>query len=295
MTVSADDIYLQRCQEAAVATRKLADLRAFFAYDEYDPSASSALDGLELDACRLMSEFLVNPFTPVDWTGLLNNLEQLRLEAIEVYNADVLDLPVIDALVAVCLDEPIALEVRMEIDDPSIVDTREVHAEPYGKVRNHSRRHVSDRLSQLLGEPTFNRRICRGAEEAAVAAIAGCKSLRQCRVALGQAGLQRLYPNLAYLRAFDGHPTPTITTAEFKALVTRTLQLVTVSAQYRRSNGWTKTTDRSFYGSYAILALPEIFDSARAADIAEFITQHEPRPPPVTVDELRAAVAAAER
>ena len=51
--------------------------------------------------------------------------------------------------------------------------------------------------------------------------------------------------------------------------------------------------DRSFYGSYAILALPEIFDSARAADIATFITQHEPRPPPVTVDELRAAVAAA--
>ena len=181
MTVSADDIYLQRCQEAAVATRKLADLRAFFASDEYDPSASSALDGLELDACRLMSEFLVNPFTPVDWTGLLNNLEQLRLEAIEVYNADVLDLPVIDALVAVCLDEPIAPEVRMEIDDPSIVDTREVHAEPYGKVRNHSRRHVSDRLSQLLGEPTFNRRICRGAEEAAVATIAGYKTLKQCR------------------------------------------------------------------------------------------------------------------
>ena len=183
----------------------------------------------------------------------------------------------------------------MEIDDPSIVDTREVHPEPYGKVRNHSRRHVPDRLAQLLGEPTFNRRLCRGAEEAAVAAIAGCKSLKQCRVALGQAGLQRLYPNLAYLRTFDGHPTPAVTSAEFKALVTRTLQLVTVSLDYRRKNGWTKTTDRSFYGSYAILALPEIFDSARAADIAEFITQHEPRPPPVTVEELRAAVAAAER
>jgi hypothetical protein len=292
MTVSADDIYLQRCQEAAVATRKLADLRAFFASDEYDPTAISALDGLELDACRLMSEFLVNPYTPVDWHPLLNNLEQLRLEAIEVYNADVLDLPVIDLR---CLDEPIAPEVPMEVDDPSIVDTREVHAEPYGKARNHSRRHVSDRLSQLLGEPTFNRRICRGAEEAAAAAIAGYRTLKQCRVALGHAGLQRLYPNLAYLRTFDGHPTPKISQVEFKALVVRTLQLVTVSADYRRRNGWTKTTDRSFYGSYAILALPEIFDSARAADIAEFITQHEPRPPPVTVDELRAAVAAAER
>ena len=91
---------IRRCQEAAGATRKLADLRAFFSCDIYAPEASSALDGLELDACRLMSGFLVNPFTPVDWTGLLNNLEQLRLEAIEVYNADVLDLPVIDALVA---------------------------------------------------------------------------------------------------------------------------------------------------------------------------------------------------
>jgi hypothetical protein len=292
MTVSADDIYLQRCQEAAVATRKLADLRAFFAGDEYAPMASSMLDGLELDACRMMSEFIISPYTPVDWTGLLNALEQLRMEAIEVYNADVLDLPEIGLN---SLEEPIAPEVPMEIDDPSIVDTREVHPEPYGKVRNHSRRHVSDRLSQLLGEPTFNRRLCRGAEEAAVAAIAGCKSLKQCRVALGQAGLQRLYPNLAYLRTFDGHPTPAVTSAEFKALVTRTLQLVTVSLDYRRKNGWTKTTDRSFYGSYAILALPEIVDSARAADIAEFITKHEPRPPPVTVEELRAAVAAAER
>ena len=277
-----DDIYLQRCQEAAVATRKLADLRAFFSCM---PEATSMLDGLELDACRLMSEFLVNPFMPVDWRPLLNNLDQLRLDAIKIYNADVLDLPAF----AGCL---IASQ-PMEPDDPSIVDTREVHAEPYGKVRNHSRRHVSDRLSQLLGEPTFNRRLCCNVEAAAVAAIAGYKTLKQCRVALSEAGLQRLYPNLAYLRTFDGHPTPTITAAEFKALVSRTLQLVTVSAQYRRSNGWTKTTDRSFYGSYAILALPEIFDSARAADIATFITQHEPRPPPVTVDELRAAVAAA--
>jgi hypothetical protein len=290
--MNADDIYLQRCQEAAVATRKLADLRAFFSCDIYAPEATSALDGLELDACRLMTEFLVNPYTPINWSPLINALEQLRMEAIEVYNADVLDLPFID----LCrLDEKMEI-IEIEDDvDPSIVDTREVHAEPYGKVRNHSRRHVSDRLSQLLGEPTFNRRICRGAEGAAVAAIAGYETLKQCRVALGHAGLQRLYPNLAYLRTFDGHPTPTITTAEFKALVTRTLQLVTVSAQYRRSNGWTKTTDRSFYGSYAILALPEIVDSARAADIAEFIAQHEPRPPPVTVDELRAAVAAAER
>ena len=173
--------------------------------------------------------------------------------------------------------------------------SREAHAEPYGRPRNHSRRHVSDRLSQLLGEETFNRRLCRGKESAALAAIIGYKTLKQCRVALSEAGLQKLYPNLAYLRTLDGHPTPAITAAEFKALVSRTLQLVTVSAQYRRSNGWTKTTDRSFYGSYAILALPEIFNSARAADIATFITQHEPRPPPVSVDELRAAVAAAER
>ena len=291
--MNSDDIYYQRCQEAAVATRKLADLRAFFSCDIYSPEATSALDGLELDACRMMSEFIVNPYTPIDWHPIISALEQLRIEAIEVYNADIMDLPEIDLR---CLNEKIeTIEISDDDVDLSIVDTREVHAEPYGKVRNHSRRHVSDRLSQLLGEPTFNRRICRGAEEAAAAAIAGYRTLKQCRVALGQAGLQRLYPNLAYLRAFDGHPTPTITTAEFKALVTRTLQLVTVSAQYRRSNGWTKTTDRSFYGSYAILALPEIFDSARAADIAEFITQHEPRPPPVTVDELRAAVAAAER
>ena len=70
--MNADDIYLQRCQEAAVATRKLADLRAFFACDIYSPEATSALDGLELDACRLMSEFLVNPYTPVDWKPLIN-------------------------------------------------------------------------------------------------------------------------------------------------------------------------------------------------------------------------------
>jgi len=280
-----DDIYLQRCQEAAVATRKLADLRAFFM--AADPGAISALDGLELDACCLMSEFLVNPFMPVDWHPLLNNLDQLRLNAIEIYNADVLDLPEIDLTAKI-------IEKYDDID-PSIVDTREVHAEPYGRARNHSRRHVSDRLSQLLGEETFNRRLCRGKESAALAAIIGYKTLKQCRVALSEAGLQKLYPNLAYLRTLDGHPTPTITAAEFKALVSRTLQLVTVSAQYRRSNGWTKTTDRSFYGSYAILALPEIFNSARAADIATFITQHEPRPPPVSVDELRAAVAAAER
>jgi hypothetical protein len=292
--MNADDIYLQRCQEAAVATRKLADLRAFFACDIYSPEATSALDGLELDACRLMSEFLVNPYTPVDWKPLISTLEQLRMEAIDVYNADVLDLPEIDLH---HLDERMIETIEISDDDvdSSIVNQDEVHAEPYGKARNHSRRHVSDRLSQLLGEPTFNRRICRGAEEAAAAAIAGYRTLKQCRVALGHAGLQRLYPNLAYLRTFDGHPTPKISQVEFKALVVRTLQLVTVSADYRRRNGWTKTTDRSFYGSYAILALPEIFDSARAADIAEFITQHEPRPPPVTVDELRAAVAAAER
>jgi hypothetical protein len=294
--MNADDIYLQRCQEAAVATRKLADLRAFFSCDIYSPEATSALDGLELDACRLMSEFLVNPYTPVDWKPLINTLEQLRMEAIDVYNADVLDLPEIDMH---CLDSDEKMIETIEISDddvdPSIVNQDEVHAEPYGRARNHSRRHVSDRLAQLLGEETFNRRLCRGKESAALAAITGIKSLKQCRIALSEAGLQKLYPNMAYLRSFDGYPCPKVSAVEFRRLVSRTLQLVTVSAHYRRSNGWTKTTDRSFYGSYAILALPEIFDSARAADIAEFITQHEPRPPPVTVDELRAAVAAAER
>jgi hypothetical protein len=287
-----DDIYYRRCQEAAVATRKLADLRSFFADDHYDPMASSALDGLEFDTCRTLSGFLANPWMPIDWEPLLNTLEQLRIDAIEKYNADVLDLP--DINVEHLDDNATIQEPVMEVDS-SIVDTREVHAEIHLKVRNHSRRHISDRLAQLLGEPTFNRRICRGAEVAAVAAIAGCKTLRQCRVALGQAGFQRLYPNLAYLRSFTGHPTPVITQLEFKDLVSRTLQLVTVSAEYRRANGWTKTTDRSFYGSYAILALPEIFEAQRAAEIADWLVAHEPRPPPITVDELRAAVAAAER
>jgi hypothetical protein len=244
----------------------------------------------------MMSEFIVNPYAPVDWRPLISALEQLRMEAIDVYNADVLDLPEIDMH---CLDSDEKMIDTIEISDddvdPSIVNQDEVHAEPYGRARNHSRRHVSDRLAQLLGEETFNRRLCRGKESAALVAITGIKSLKQCRIALSEAGLQKLYPNMAYLRSFDGYPCPKVSAVEFRRLVSRTLQLVTVSAHYRRSNGWTKTTDRSFYGSYAILALPEIFDSARAADIAEFITQHEPRPPPVTVDELRAAVAAAER
>jgi hypothetical protein len=287
-----DDIYYRRCQEAAVATRKLADLRSFFADDHYDPMASSALDGLEFDTCRALSGFLANPWMPVDWEPLLSTLEQLRIDAIEKYNADVLDLPATDID---HLDDPAAIQEPVMEIDPSIVDTREVHAEVHFKIRNHSRRHISDRLAQLLGEPTFNRRICRGTEGAAVEAIAGCKTLRQCRVALGRAGLQRLYPNLAYLRSFTGHPTPEISQLEFRDLVSRTLQLVTVSAEYRRANGWTKTTDRSFYGSYAILALPEIFEAQRAAEIADWLVAHEPRPPPVTVDELRAAVAAAER
>jgi hypothetical protein len=287
-----DDIYLQRCQEAAVATRKLADLRAFFSCDIYSPEATSALDGLELDACRLMSEFLVNPYIPVNWNPLVNALEQLRIEAIDVYNADVLDLPEIDIH---CLDEKEIIEISDDEVDPSIVNQDEVHAEPYGRARNHSKRHVSDRLAQLLGEETFNRRLCRGKESAALAAIAGIKSLKPCRIALSEAGLQKLYPNMAYLRSFDGYPCPKVSAVEFKRLVSRTLQLVTVSAHYRRSNGWTKTTDRSFYGSYAILALPEIVGHERAADIAEYMLAHEPRPPPVTVDELRAAVAAAER
>ena len=287
--MNTDDIYLQRCQEAAVATRKLADLRAFFSCM---PEATSALDGLELDACRLMTEFLVNPFTPINWSPLINALEQLRMEAIEVYNADVLDLPFIDLC---CLDEKMEI-IEIEDDvDPSIVDTREVHAEPYGHARNHSKRHVSDRLAQLLGEETFNRRLCRGKESTALDAIAGIKSIKQCRIALSEAGLQKLYPNLAYLRSFDGYPCPKMSAVEFKRLVARTLQLVTVSAQYRRSNGWTKTTDRSFYGSYAAIALPEIVGDERAIDIAAYMLAHEPRPPPVTVDELRAAVAAAER
>jgi hypothetical protein len=292
--MNSDDIYLQRCQEAAVATRKLADLRAFFSCDIYAPEATSALDGMELDACRLMSEFLVNPYIPINWTPLVNALEQLRMEAIEVYNADVLDLPEIDIQ---CLDEKMIETIEISDDevDPSIVNQDEVHAEPYGRARNHSKRHVSDRLAQLLGEETFNRRLCRGKEAAALAAIAGIKSLKQCRIALSDAGLQKLYPNMAYLRSFDGYPCPKISAVEFKRLVTRTLQLVTVSAHYRRANGWTKTTDRSFYGSYAILALPEIVGHERAADIAEYMLAHEPRPPPVTVDELRAAVAAAER
>jgi hypothetical protein len=291
--MNADDIYYQRCQEAAVATRKLADLRAFLSCDIYAPEATSALDGLELDACRLMSEFLVNPYTPVDWRPLINALEQLRTEAIDVYNADVLDLPEISLN---CLDEKMeVIEISDDEVDPSIVNQDEVHAEPYGRARNHSRRHVSDRLAQLLGEETFNRRLCRDKEAAALAAIAGLKSLKQCRIALSEAGLQKLYPNMAYLRSFDGYPCPKVAAVEFKRLVSRTLQLVTVSAHYRRSNGWTKTTDRSFYGSYAILALPEIVGNERAADIAEYMLAHEPRPPPVTVDELRAAVAAAER
>ena len=291
--MNADDIYLQRCQEAAVATRKLADLRAFFSCDIYAPEATSALDGLELDACRLMSEFLVNPYTPVDWKPLVNTLGQLRMEAIEVYNADVLDLPEIDMH---HLDEKMeVIEISDDDVDPSIVNQDEVHAEPYGRARNHSKRHVSDRLAQLLGEETFNRRLCRGKESVALAAIAGVKSLKQCRIALSEAGLQKLYPNMAYLRSFDGYPCPKVSAVEFKRLVSRTLQLVTVSAHYRRSNGWTKTTDRSFYGSYAILALPEIVGHERAAAIAEYMLAHEPRPPPVTVDELRAAVAAAER
>jgi hypothetical protein len=292
--MNSDDIYLQRCQEAAVATRKLADLRAFFSCDIYSPEATSALDGMELDACRLMSEFLVNPYIPINWTPLVNALEQLRMEAIEVYNADVLDLPEIDIQ---CLDEKMIETIEISDDDvdPSIVNQDEVHAEPYGRARNHSKRHVSDRLAQLLGEETFNRRLCRGKEAAALAAIAGIKSLKQCRIALSDAGLQKLYPNMAYLRSFDGYPCPKVSAVEFKRLVSRTLQLVTVSAHYRRANGWTKTTDRSFYGSYAILALPEIVGHERAADIAEYMLAHEPRPPPVTVDELRAAVAAAER
>ena len=291
--MNTDDIYLQRCQEAAVATRKLADLRAFFSCDIYSPEATSALDGLELDACRLMTEFLVNPYTPINWSPLINALEQLRMEAIEVYNADVLDLPFIDLC---CLDEKMeTIEISDDDVDPSIVDTREVHAAPYGHARNHSKRHVSDRLAQLLGEETFNRRLCRGKESAALDAIAGIKSIKQCRIALSEAGLQKLYPNLAYLRSFDGYPCPKVSAVEFKRLVSRTLQLVTVSAQYRRSNGWTKTTDRSFYGSYATIALPEIVGDERAIDIAAYMLAHEPRPPPVTVDELRAAVAAAER
>jgi hypothetical protein len=294
--MNADDIYYQRCCEAAIATRKLADLRAFFSCDQYDPMATSVLDGLELDACRMMSSFIVSPYAPVDWTPLISALEQLRIKAIRDYNADALDLPEIDLR---CLDETSATSAMEPMDwveaDPSVVPQVEVHAEPYGRSRNHSRRHVSDRLAQLLGEETFNRRLCRGSEAAAIAAIAGYKTLGDCRSALGSAGLQRLYPNLAYLRSFDGHPCPRITPLEFKALVTRTLQLVTVSAQYRRERDWPKTTDRSFFGSYAILALPEIVGDTRAADIAAFMLEHEPRPPPVTVNELRAAVAAAER
>jgi len=291
--MNADDIYLQRCQEAAIATRKLADLRAFFASDHYAPEATGILDCLELDACRLMSEFLVNPYTPVDWRPLIDTLEQLRLEAIRVHNADVLDLPAIDLQ---CLDEKMeVIEISDDDVDPSIVPQVEVHAEPYCRIRNHARRHVSDRLAQLLGQESFNRRICRGKEEAAIAAITGIKSLKQCRTALSEAGLPRMYPNLAYLRSFVGYPCPKISAVEFKMLVARTLQLVTVSAQYRHDNGWAKTTDRSFYGSYAILALPEIVGTIRSFDIAAYMLEHEPCPPPVTVDELRAAVAAAER
>ena len=291
--MTSDAVYYRRCAEAAIATRKLADLRAFFSSGRYHPTATLVLEGIELDACCAMSGFIVNPYSPVDWSSLIDRLEQLRQEAICVHNADIRDLPAMDLR---CLDEAIAPAAPIVMDlDPSIVDDREVHEEYNTKHRNHSRRHVYDRLCQLLGEQAYGRRMCKEHEASAIAAIAGYATIPQCREALSAAGMPRLYPHLAYLRSFHGHARPYVSSAELKALVARTLQLVTVSAQYRHDNGWCKKTDRSFYGYYAVLALPEIVGAQRAAEIAPYMMAHEPRLPPVTIDELRAAVIAAER
>ncbi len=249
--------------------RKLSDIRAEVNTAIYSPAFTAVLDGIELDVCMKMTNLLVNVYQPINWDAEDRSLDQLQYQLSgATYSTRIMP---------------------MEICDPDSNSDAEYHVQNI-RIRDHSKRHVTDRISQLLGCEAYNFRMCKGAESAK-SAIANCTNVKECRAALFAASLSKLYPYLPYLcgRSIQ------VTGAEFKRLVSRTLQLVRVSAEYRRANGWSRQCDRSFYGSYAILALPEIFDSQRVEIITSQILEFEIRPPPASIEELKAAIVAAER
>jgi hypothetical protein len=286
-----DQLYHQRLTEVAVVTQKLAHMRAEIRDGHYSAFFTMALDALDFDVSAEVASFLTNVYTPRNWDRIQNQLDELRTELLAAGADPTYGVPAIPRDVDLdCLPEWQSIPDMPE-DDP------DEHASGGArlKIRNHQRRHVQDRLAQLLGLEPLAARVIGKNLDAVVAATAGCDSIKDCRLALFAAGFPRLYPYLAYIRSFHGHSRPYVSPSEFRQLVTRTSTMITVSADYRSKQSWAKACDRSYYCAYAALAAAEIVGPQRAAELADYMRAHEAAPPRISIDELRAAVAAAER